>query len=75
MSAAGAGGVVCTVKGAWGRIGASTYDAVHDEMDWVDRWSTRSFEAATSRSLYDHRHVDPRDGWVPIETRPQNMPY
>jgi len=67
--------VLCCTQGAWARVGPSTYDAVRENMDWIDRWGTRSFESSSVRSLYDHRNVDPRDGWVPIETQPQNMPY
>jgi len=63
------------VQGAWARIGPSTFDAVHENIDWVDRWGTRTFEPSPLRSVYDHRNVDPRDGWVPIESHPQNMPY
>jgi len=68
-------GTYSNLQGAWARIGPSTYDAVHGNGDWVNKWGTHSFEPATLRSLYDHRNVDPRDNWVPLENVPQNMDY
>jgi len=61
------------LQGAWGRIGPSTFDAIHVTEEWPDCWGVRCFEPSTLRSLRDHRHVDPRDSWVPIEVIPQNM--
>ncbi|KAK2141249.1 hypothetical protein LSH36_1134g01008 [Paralvinella palmiformis] len=66
-------GTYSNLQGAWARVGPSTYDSMHGSGDWVHRWGTSSYEPATLRSLYDHRNVDPRDNWVPIENVPQNM--
>lgn len=68
-------GTYSNLQGAWARVGPSTYDATHGKGDWVNKWGMHTFEPATLRSLYDHRNVDPRDNWVPIENVPQNMPY
>ena len=66
-------GTYSNLQGGWGRIGPSTHDATHGHGDWVPKWGTYSYEPATLRSLYDHRNVDPRDNWVPMENVPQNM--
>lgn len=68
-------GTYSNLQGAWGRIGPSTYDASHAGGEWAKRWSVRTFEPAPLRTLYDHRNVDPRDNWVPVEPYPPNMPY
>ena len=68
-------GTYSNLQGGWGRIGPSTYDSVHGNGAWVNKWGTRSFEPATLRSLRDHPNVDPRDDWVPIDNCPQNQPY
>lgn len=66
-------GTYSNLQGGWGRVGPSTYDSTHAPGDWVPAWQVHAYEPATLRSLRDHRNVDPRDNWVPIENYPQNM--
>ena len=66
-------GTYSNLQGAWGRIGPSTYDAMHGNGDWVEKWGTVSYEPATLRSMYDHKNVDPRACMVPLENTPQNQ--
>ena len=62
-----------TFAGGWARTGPSTYDATHGTGLWVNQWGTVDYQPATLRSLRNHRNVDPRDNWVPMEPHPQNM--
>merc|ERR1712038_640064 len=61
------------LQGGWGRIGPSTYDATHANGTWANKWNTIEYAPAVQRSMYDHRNVDPRDNFVPMEMHPQNM--
>lgn len=68
-------GTYSNLQGAWGRVGPSTYDAMHGNRDWVTKWGTITYEPATLRTMRDHPNVNPIHGLVPIDPVPQNQPY